>query len=156
VADSTRCALLCPSADPHMEGAVVFGVAGGSSASPRVAYLDQPQPATPEVLALSAPVKPAEVFRVAARCAETQCQHFDGSRCRLATRIVQILPAVVSSLPLCRIRPECRWWQQEGREACLRCPQVVHEAFNPTEPLRAAAGPQPATAPEEQPLSSSP
>jgi hypothetical protein len=38
---------------------------------------------------------------------------------------------VVDQLPACNIRAECRWFRQEGRAACLRCPQImtgVHEA----------------------------
>jgi hypothetical protein len=44
-----------------------------------------------------------------ARCEEGARRHFDGSNCRPAARIVQILPAVVESLPPCKIRYECRW-----------------------------------------------
>ena len=36
---------LCPSAQPAMEGSVVFGVVGGTSDEPRVAYLTDPQAA---------------------------------------------------------------------------------------------------------------
>ena len=41
---------LCPSAQPEMLGSVVFGVASGTAAAPRVAYLDRPVPVTPDVL----------------------------------------------------------------------------------------------------------
>ena len=37
----------CPSAQPSMEGAVVFGVVGGTASEPRVGYLTQPLPVTP-------------------------------------------------------------------------------------------------------------
>src|SRR4051794_12056207 len=67
-------------------------------------YLKEPVPLTAEVLPLAGPAEPREVFRIAADCEESRCTHFDGSECRLATRIVQILPAVVSSLPVCLIR----------------------------------------------------
>ena len=73
----------------------------------------------------------SQVFRLSARCEEKKCTHFDGSRCQLAVRIASMLPEVVDSLPACNIRPECRWFRQEGRAACLRCPQImtgVHEA----------------------------
>lgn len=64
---------------------------------------------------------------------------FDGKNCNLATRIVQILPAVVDALPACLIRPTCRWYQQEGRAACMRCPQVVTENYEPSEDFKRAA-----------------
>jgi hypothetical protein len=40
---------------------------------------------------------------------------------------------VVDALPACAIRPACRWWQQEGKAACQRCPQVVTQAYAPSE-----------------------
>jgi hypothetical protein len=117
--------LLCPSALPEMPEGRLFGVMGGSATEPRLMYLDEPAPVTESLLSLAGPVKPTEVFRLAAPCVESKCCHFDGQDCRLVTRIVQILPAVVDSLPACVIRKECRWFQQEGRPACMRCPQVV-------------------------------
>ena len=131
----------CPSAQPEMAGSVVFGVIGGTVEEPRVGYLAEPQPVTEELLKLSAPVKPTEVFRIAAPCAGSACQHFDGTNCRLARRIIRLVPAVVELLPPCRLRPQCRWWQQEGKAACMRCPQIVTEDYRPTEQLRQAADP---------------
>jgi hypothetical protein len=132
---------LCPSAPPEMEGSVVFGVVGGTVEEPRVGYLVEPQPVTDDLLALSGSVKPTQIFRFAAPCAGTRCQHFDGSRCRLAAKIVQWLPIGVEMPPPCRLRPNCRWWQQEGAAACLRCPLIVTETFDPSEQLRQAADP---------------
>lgn len=116
---------LCPSALPEMPNGRLFGVVGGTVEEPRLQYLDRAAPVTREVLAMAGPVKPTEVFRMAAPCVESKCCHFDGHDCRLVTRIVQILPAVAESLPVCAIRRDCRWFEQEGKPACLRCPQVV-------------------------------
>jgi len=135
--------LLCPSAQPEMKASRVIGLMEGTPEAPRLSYLDEPQPVTPELLALAAPLNPPEVFRFAAVCEESRCVHFDGTDCKLATRIVNILPAVTERLPACRIRPECRWYQQEGKAACLRCPQVVTQDFSPTELVAAAATPIP-------------
>ncbi|MGH2599294.1 MAG: nitrogen fixation protein, partial [Dehalococcoidia bacterium] len=112
---------LCPSARPEMDGAVIFGVVGGTAQEPRVAHLAQPLPVTDELLALVEPASPLAVFRTAAPCAASACLHFAAGRCRLATRIVEQLPEAVDGLPACRIRPDCRWWQQEGPAACHRC-----------------------------------
>ena len=65
----------------------------------------------------------------------------DGKDCQLATRIVQILPRAVDILPPCSIRPECRWYQQEGKAACVRCPQVMTDCYTPSEAQRLAADP---------------
>jgi hypothetical protein len=132
---------LCPSARPDMDNSVIFGVVRRSLAEPRVGYLEEPQPVSNELLALAEPVNPTEVFRFAATCAGSCCQHFDGSNCRLATRIVLLMPAVVESLPPCAIRPHCRWWQQEGKAACRRCPAIVTESYQESESLRRAADP---------------
>jgi hypothetical protein len=108
-----------------MEQCRVLGVVQQDGPAPQLQYLNQHVPATPEVLAMAAPLQPTEVFRLAATCAEHKCPHFDGADCQLATRIVQILPAVVDTLPPCIIRQECRWYSQEGRAACYRCPEVT-------------------------------
>jgi hypothetical protein len=132
---------LCPSARPEMAGAVIFGVVGGTAQEPRVAHLVQPLPVTDELLTLAAPASPLQVFRTAAPCAASACAHFAENRCRLVSRIVDELPEAVEGLPACRIRPDCRWWQQEGKAACLRCPLIVTENVNPSAQLRHATDP---------------
>lgn len=120
---------------------MAFGIVGGAVAEPRVGYLAGTLPVTEELLAATAPVKPTEVVRFAAPCAGDACAHFDGTDCRLVGKIVQLLPPVVERLPRCHIRSHCRWWLQEGRAACARCPGVVTESFNASEALRRAADP---------------
>jgi hypothetical protein len=134
---------LCPSAQPEWPGAQVFGVVGGTADAPATAYLPTPQPITEQLLQLAGPVRPAEVFRIAAPCACSGCGHFSSetSKCRLVEKTVRWVPAVVDTLPACAIRPACRWWQQEGKAACQRCPQVVTEDFQPTAAMRDAANP---------------
>jgi len=132
---------LCPSAQPHMTDAVVFGVVTGTPEFPSVRHLERPIPAGDSVLALAAPVKPTEVFRFAAACAGGLCQHFDGANCRLVRRIVEMVPPVIGTPPPCPVRPACRWWQEEGRDACVRCPQVVTDRYGAPEALREAADP---------------
>ncbi|MEH2467751.1 nitrogen fixation protein [Nostoc sp.] len=124
---------LCPSARPESEDSVVFGIISGTVAEPRVGYLKQPILITDELIAKASPITPAEIFRTAAPCATKGCQHFDGKDCRLAMRIVEKLPAIVEELPRCSIRRDCRWWQQEGKAACMRCPQVITDNYNPSE-----------------------
>jgi len=122
---STRATLLCPSSQPEVEDVRVLGVLQQTEDGLKVAYLDKTLAAGPDVLAMAAPAHPTEVFRLAGPCQTHKCPHFDGANCGLATRIVQILPAVVEQLPRCQIRPECRWFHQEGAAACRRCPQVA-------------------------------
>jgi hypothetical protein len=131
---------LCPSAQPGMDSCRVLGVVQREGPTPNLVYLNQILPANPEVLASAAPLKPMEVFRLAATCAEGKCPHFDGTDCRLATRVVKILPAVVDSLPPCIIRKECRWYSQEGGAACKRCPEITTVSYDLSETVRKVSG----------------
>jgi hypothetical protein len=133
--------VLCPSARPEMPGSMVFGVVAGTADEPRVAWLERPVPVTEELLAMTRPVPATQVLRFAAPCAEGACCHFNGKDCTLAQRLVQLMPAVDTSLPPCQVRRDCRWFTQEGKAACLRCPQVVTYSANPTPELSMAAFP---------------
>src|SRR5262245_57506881 len=115
----------CPSAQAGAKDARVYGVLTGTLDAPHVGYLTETQPVTDKVLAPGGPAEPTSVFRIAPRCETTRCKHFRGNECTLAQRIVEGLAPVVNALPPCQIRPTCRWFHQEGRNACLRCPQVV-------------------------------
>ena len=139
----TRDKTLCPSAQHDWEGSQIIGVVGGNADEPEVVYLKSPQPLTDELLEQSHPVTPAEVFRFSAPCACNSCVHYtdEESKCRLAEKVVRWAPKVVDNLPTCAIRADCRWWQQEGREACERCPQVVTNNLKPSKQMRKAADP---------------
>lgn len=141
---------LCPSAQPGMDNCRVLGLVDqdadrqtadyGRRPAPRIVYLNEILPATEDVLALAAPLKPTEVFRLSATCAEHKCPHFDGADCRLATRIVEKLPAVVDTLPPCTIRKDCRWFSQEGGAACRRCPEVTTVSYDLSPTAREVSG----------------
>jgi len=132
-------ALLCPSAQPEMADAQILGVISAGTDQSRVTYLNEPVAATPELLAQAAPAAPGEIFRLAARCETSKCTHFDGHQCQLATRIVEMLPEVAENLPPCIIRRTCRWYRQEGRATCARCPQIVTRNDHPDERLKQVA-----------------
>jgi hypothetical protein len=108
--------------------------------TPRIVYLNEILPATDKILAMSAPLKPTEVFRLAATCAEHKCPHFDGADCQLATRIVNRLSAVVDTLPPCTIRKDCRWYSQEGGAACHRCPEITTVSYDLSDTTREVSG----------------
>ena len=132
---------LCPSARAEGKDSVVFGIVGGTVENPQVAYLKKPLPITDELIKQVEPVTPTEVFRIASPCATKGCQHFDGKNCRLVMRTVEKMPVVTEELPPCAIRRDCRWWKQEGKAACMRCPQVVTDLYNPSELVREVATP---------------
>jgi hypothetical protein len=129
----------CPSAPATADGARIFGVMTGTPDHHRVGYLTEALPATDKLLALSGPAKPEQLFRVAAPCAGGGCKHFKDNSCSLAKRIVEGVPAVVNALPPCQIRSTCRWFRQEGKAACFRCPQVMTDNPNATDHERQIA-----------------
>lgn len=131
----------CPSAQPDMPESVIFGIVGGTASVPQLRYLAEPLPTTTDLLSLADPAEPTEVFRFGARCAERLCQHFDGAHCRLGAKIATEVRPVVAIAPPCRLRSRCRWWLEQGVDACLRCPVVVTTAHNPATDVRRAALP---------------
>jgi hypothetical protein len=133
--------ILCPSARVETENSKVFGIIRGTVELPQVTYLEEPIPLTEDLLQQIEPVTPTEVFRLAGTCATHNCEHFDGKNCRLAERVVANISTVAEDLPPCSIRRYCRWWQQEGKAACLRCPQVITDNYITSDLLTQVAGP---------------
>jgi hypothetical protein len=131
---------LCPSAQPGMDNCRVLGVIDHDAPKPMLLYLNREMAVTPDVLALAAPLKPTEVFRLAATCEEHRCPHYDGTDCQLATRIVAMVPAAVERLPPCLIRKDCRWYSQEGEAACHRCPQITTVTYDLSPLMREVSG----------------
>lgn len=135
--------LLCPSAQPDMEGARIFGVVSGSPDAPRVAYLAPGLEIDGDVARGLGDLAPTQVFRFAAKCEQGRCCHFEGERCALAQRIVSQLPVVVDLLPVCQVRAGCRWFAEQGGDACRRCPQVITMIPRADDALNHAAMPTP-------------
>ena len=135
---------LCPSAPWSQEGAVVFGIAGGTAKAPKVMFLKQMLTPNEQLLAKLGGVEPEEVFRVAAPCAGSGCQHHNKttSGCNLATNIVQQVEPVVDHWATCGIRATCVWWSQEGVKACVRCPQIATRNSYMTEQMLVATAPR--------------
>lgn len=103
---------------------------------------------TREIIQLARPVSPSEVFRFASTCRTSGCIHFKDAACQIAARSVGLLDEVVTRLPKCPIRAQCRWFHQEGPAMCRRCPQIVTEQHAPSaEMLRIVDETDPPTAP---------
>jgi hypothetical protein len=126
---------------PQAEGAVAFGVVDHTLPVPEVAYLESLVPVDPDLLAMAQPLRPTEIFRFTAPCQMEACSHWSGEECKLAERVVRLVPAVTASLPRCHIRARCRWYAQVGRIACGRCPTVVTQNEAPSDAMREAATP---------------
>jgi hypothetical protein len=133
----------CPSSQADLPGSVVFGVVNRESGVARVAWLTQTVPVERIERLIPGSIPISAVVRVASPCVEHACRHFSGSKCSLASRVVQELPVVAGKLPHCSIRLTCRWWSQEGPSACYRCPQVVTEPLVASDEMKALASPKP-------------
>jgi hypothetical protein len=125
MSEESRKQIDCPSATATGENARIFGMMTGTPEAGRLGYLTEALPVSEKLLALAGSADPAQVFRIAARCVTGGCKHWRDNGCSLAQRIVEGLPVVVNALPACQIRSTCRWFRQEGKEACLRCPQII-------------------------------
>ncbi len=113
--------LLCPSAEPQMADAVIFGLVTDEAGPAKIGYLDRRVPITGEALTLAEPVGAAHIFRMAATCAKSGCRNYGDGKCQAAVRMTAVLEEVVSPVPACAIRRFCAWWHEQGRAACLRC-----------------------------------
>ena len=120
----------------------MIGVVRKEDSGSRVQLL--PTSVAPERLLHLIPsdVRPTEVLRFSAPCAEGACSHFDDGSCLLASRIATRLPEGTHSLQPCAIRSTCRWFHQERAAACRRCPQVVTEPFLATPLMEDVARPR--------------
>lgn len=70
---------------------------------------------------------PEANFRFAAPCAQAHCLHWAG-RCSVADRVADTARVDQdTSLPICGIRAECRWYNQDGPPACSGCQRMTRQ-----------------------------
>jgi hypothetical protein len=112
----------CPSA-PGVPGSTVLGVVTGNG---RIAYVSPPVPVDDVFLDAVGTIDLEKRFRFAHACVEGGCPQWTGSRCSVIdSAIEEIATAGDASLPACTIRKTCRWFAQQGRNACAICPLVI-------------------------------
>jgi hypothetical protein len=128
--------LSCPSAHPKQNGDIVIGVVVKPDGVTRVSLLPKSVPLEAVAHLIPDTVPVTEVLRLAGRCVQQRCGHFENGCCSLASRIVARLPAVDNRLSPCALRPSCVWWHQEGPAACRRCTQIVSEPFSASALMR--------------------
>jgi hypothetical protein len=74
---------------------------------------------------------PEERFRFSNTCQSKKCQQWVEGRCSvidfatnaLAEKVMVDNNSVINKK--CAIRPNCRWFNQAGYQACLVCPEIV-------------------------------
>ncbi len=129
-------ALNCPSAPHQHPEASLFGVVLEDESGPRVSYLekDARMPDRIDVNALG--VDPGHALRFSAPCAKSSCGQWNDGGCRLGKDIAEKLAPVVDVAPACKLRATCRWFDENGVAACLRCPQVTTRVMQGPKPQK--------------------
>jgi hypothetical protein len=123
----------------------VLGVRSGPAG--QVTYLAEPIPAAALAGTIPEGVSPTRILRFASHCT-ADCANRIGSECGLINRVA-VLPASLESgaVPRCHLRPRCKWWEQKGVDACIRCPAVATTARSGDEFGALVANPE--TTPEQ-------
>ncbi|QXP57165.1 hypothetical protein H0I25_05065 [Cellulophaga sp. HaHa_2_95] len=115
--------LLCPSylAKP---GAQLYGIINSDG---YIDFLKQPIAVNETFIAQANEGRnPEKRFRFAGNCAKSGCKQWTGKDCGLVGNIISIVANEVSKeLQFCPIRTKCRWYAQEGEQACAQCNEVV-------------------------------
>lgn len=121
--------LLCPSARCG-EGALLVGIIGAEG---KIGYISPSFPVDKKFIEQTRTGRaPEQRFRFAALCQESGCVHWTGTRCgvidqaRAAAERTQTGRDSSESLPRCGIRRQCRWFAQDGSDACSVCPFVFN------------------------------
>jgi hypothetical protein len=100
------------------------------TSSGRLAYVQPPTRVDAEFVAqVKARGRPERAFRFSSPCVEADCPQWTGESCGIGEMIVQQAEAVPeprsTGLPACAIRASCRWYSEQGRDACKVCPLIV-------------------------------
>jgi hypothetical protein len=117
--------LLCPSA-PADANAILVGVIQSDGS---VAFIKDRIEVTREFLTIAAKGRALETrFRFSSTCIGSKCKQWVNGGCSLPERLADMIPrsnATDAPLPDCSIRPQCRWFDQRGSDACRICSVVV-------------------------------
>lgn len=118
----------CPSAYPS-EGSQLLGVV---NAAGRIDYIGNPLPVSKKFIEIISESKlpPGKRFRFTSDCQKSGCGRWESNSCsvaRAAAQLRQSQSTINDAIPECGIRPTCRWFNQEGRDVCHICPEVVRD-----------------------------
>lgn len=122
---------LCPSSRAE-RGAILLGIVGAEG---KIGYLTPEMRIGAEFLEVADQGRtPEKRFRFAGPCVEAGCAQWTGTRCGVIDAALDEIGPCVStnqaetserSLPKCSIRARCRWFAQQGRNACAVCPLII-------------------------------
>jgi len=111
---------LCPSYVGKV-GAQLFGVVNKDG---RVQFIT-PLTVTEEFIQQNDHLE--QRFRFTGKCVEKGCGQWDNeeSKCSLSKKVQNLDTVKNTGLSFCPIRSQCRWFSQDGNEACFSCNEVT-------------------------------
>lgn len=113
---------LCPSSRCE-KGNILLGVVQGDGT---VGFLSERMTLDDDFVEIARQGRsPEKRFRFASSCVQCGCRQWKDGRCGVIDTVLDSVPAGAERLPQCSIRAQCRWFQQEGEEACGVCPLVI-------------------------------
>jgi len=118
----------CPSSDCS-PGNLLIGVIGSDG---RVGHIRPPLTVDENFVqrASQGATPPEARLRFAGQCVEAACAQWTGAACGVIQGLLTATGEKTeepreTGIPVCAIRPSCRWFSQEGLDACRVCPLVV-------------------------------
>lgn len=115
----------CPSAPHQHPEAKLLGVVLEDGGETQVAYVEKDTDVPGDFDPHSLGVDPGHALRFSAPCANSGCGQWREGGCGLGKAILEQLQPVVDVAPACTLRATCRWFAENGKASCLRCPQVT-------------------------------
>lgn len=111
---------LCPSYVGKV-GAQLFGVVNKDG---RVQFIT-PLTVTEEFIQQNDNLE--QRFRFTGKCVEKGCAQWDNeeSKCSLSKKVQNLETIKNKELSFCPIRSQCRWFSQDGNDACFSCNEVT-------------------------------
>ncbi|PZU20459.1 MAG: hypothetical protein DI622_07955 [Chryseobacterium sp.] len=119
-ADFNSSKKMCPSYVGNV-GAQLFGVVNKDG---RVQFIT-PLTVTEEFIQQNDHLE--QRFRFTGKCVEKGCTQWDNeeSKCSLSKKVQELDMTKSTELIFCPIRSQCRWFSQDGNEACFSCNEVT-------------------------------
>lgn len=117
----------CPSSVCE-EGGQMLGIVNGEG---KVSILSTPLPIDKEFMQMARQTPDIEQrFRFTGTCIEKGCKQWTGNSCGVIERTLKSLAGEIqhSGLPKCSIRKGCKWFLQEGKNACKVCPLIITDS----------------------------
>lgn len=120
--------ILCPSSK-CTEGAILLGIVlpDGKVAISSTEYIVDEE----FVSEAKKGRTPEDRFRFSTPCAVSKCGNWNGTRCSVIDLVDEEVKERIGKAPAdfvppaCAIRPGCRWYLQNGSQACFACEFVV-------------------------------